>query len=315
VINDAKDFLETRGLDALMPVRRLRLGSLQSLEAKGMAMRLPEGFADSSPFPSHVEAAGRAGDIALRIDRVLSPWPAREIEQTLITSRTFESMPMAARDNRGTTPSPAGSTVLIGGTTSGADPGRELRMDYGLLDLEAEKLIARYVGSAEWMAFNESVLRESLSSLQGRRSAPQPYAPESLSWSPAPSANPETTLPVPAGWTVQPGAPAPCAGLPQPAATTVASSAHDQAIQLRAAVWAGAAVAPDAAASACSPRRGSLDSASYAQSTTWLGVSYVIEGVFARVGSKVVQLEVLAPEQRGALARGLLAAWLKKATQ
>ena len=120
---------------------------------------------------------------------------------------------------------------------------------------------------------------------------------------------------MPAAWTVQPGAPAACAGLPPAETTVVASAAHDPAIQLRAAVWTGADVAADTAASACSSRRGSLGTASYAQSTTWLGVSYVIEGVFARVGSKMVQLEVLAPDQRGALARGLLAAWLKKVAE
>ena len=42
-------------------------------------------------------------------------------------------------------------------------------------------------------------------------------------------------------------------------------------------------------------------------------MSYVIEGVFARVGGRVVQLEVLATDQRGARARSLLALWLKKA--
>ena len=315
VINDAKDFLETRGLDALMPVRRLRLGMSPSLEAKGMAMRLPEGFADSSPFVSHVEAAGRTSNIALRIDRVLSPWPAKQIEQTLIGSQTFESMPMSARDNRGSPPPPADSTVLIGGAASGAEPGREFRIEYGVMDLESEKLIARYVGSAEWMAFNESVLRESLSSLQGRRFAPQQYAPDSLSWSPPSPASGEPMVPVPAGWLVQPGAPAPCNGLPQPAATTVASAAQDPAIQLRAAAWPGADLAPDAAASACSSSRGSLGTASSARTTSWLGVAYVIEGVFARAGAKLVQLEVLAPDQRGPLARGLLAAWLKKVAE
>jgi hypothetical protein len=39
----------------------------------------------------------------------------------------------------------------------------------------------------------------------------------------------------------------------------------------------------------------------------------MIEGVFARVGSRVVQLEVLATDQRAAFARSLLAPWLKKA--
>ena len=39
-----------------------------------------------------------------------------------------------------------------------ADTNQEIRMDYAVLDLGSEKLVARYVGPAEWMAFNESVL-------------------------------------------------------------------------------------------------------------------------------------------------------------
>jgi S1-C subfamily serine protease len=314
-INDVKDFLEARGLDQLLPVRRLRPGHLQALEAKGITLRLPEGFTDMSPFPSRVETAPRSGDIVLRIDRVLSPWSAKQIEQTLIGSRTFETAPMTPRESRGSPPLSADASALIGGATSGADPGREIQMDYGILDLEAEKLVARYVGSAEWMAFNESVLRESLGSLQGRRFPAELFAPETLLWSAPSATDGAIPVPMPVGWVVQPGAPVECAGLPRPGAVTEASPPHDSTIVLRAAVWSVADVVPDGAASACSSRRGSLGSASYARSTAWLGVSYVIEGVFAPVGVRVVQLEVLATDQRGASARSLLALWLKKAGQ
>ena len=43
-INQAKSFIESRGLDQLMPTRRLRLGGLQRFDAKGIALRLPEGL-------------------------------------------------------------------------------------------------------------------------------------------------------------------------------------------------------------------------------------------------------------------------------
>jgi len=80
-INDVKDFLESRGLDQVLPSRRLRLGALQSLEAKGIALRLPEAFVDVSPFQSHVETAPDGPEITLRIDRVLSPWRPRQLEE------------------------------------------------------------------------------------------------------------------------------------------------------------------------------------------------------------------------------------------
>jgi hypothetical protein len=85
---------------------------------------------------------------------------------------------------------------------------------------------------------------------------------------------------------------------------------------LRAAVWSAGEIVPDTAATACSSRRGAVDGASYASGGAWLGTSYIIEGAFVRVGSKqVLQLEVLATEQRAALAHALLSMWVKKISQ
>ena len=44
-------------------------------------------------------------------------------------------------------------------------------------------------------------------------------------------------------------------------------------------------------------------------------MSYIIEGVFTRIGQQVMQLEVLSPDRHSAFARALLAEWLKKATE
>ena len=94
-----------------------------------------------------------------------------------------------------------------------------------------------------------------------------------------------------------------------------ASPARDASIVLRVAVWS-AGVVPDAAALACSPRRGTAGPASYSTSVEWLGVSYMIEGTFTQAASgQIVQLEVLASEPRTAFARTLLGIWLKRATE
>src|SRR5262245_53562769 len=61
-INQAKEFLDSRGLDSLMPVRRLRLGAMQSFERKGMALRLPEGMNAASPFRSRLESVPEGSD-------------------------------------------------------------------------------------------------------------------------------------------------------------------------------------------------------------------------------------------------------------
>ena len=99
-------------------------------------------------------------------------------------------------------------------------------------------------------------------------------------------------------------------------AVTAAFPAHDFTFALRAAVWAAGDVVPEAAASACSSRRGSPGGASYSSRAAWLSVSYVIEGAFTRVGPRqVVQVEVLSTDQKNTFARALLAVWLKKATE
>ena len=85
---------------------------------------------------------------------------------------------------------------------------------------------------------------------------------------------------------------------------------------MRAALWPQSDLRPDGAASSCSSRRGSTGSASYASRVEFLGVSYLIEGVFASIGTgQVLQLEVVAPDRKSTFARGLLAAWLTKTTQ
>ncbi len=169
-INDVKDFLESRGLDQVLQSRRLRLGPLQNLEAKGIALRLPETLVDRSPFQSHVETGADGLDIALRIDRVLSPWRPRQLEETLLGGQTFETLSMTPREAR---TSPRAAQPMLHGSGTGNDvDGHDNRMDYAIVDLGPEKLVARYVGSSERMAFNESVLRESLSSLQAQRFVP-----------------------------------------------------------------------------------------------------------------------------------------------
>jgi len=309
-INDVKDFLESHGLDQAMQVPRLRLGPVQNLEAKGVALRLPETLVDASPFHSHVETVAGGVDIVLRIDRVRSPWTPRQLEETLIGGQTFEALSMMPREGR---VSRAGEPTMLLGSAAGLDASQNIRMDYAVLDLGPEKLVARYVGSPEQVAFNESVVRESLFSLQVQRFVPdERIAVEKLEWS---TQNDRSMVPVPAGWSVEPGRPSPCSGLPQPAGFTAAFPAHDFTLMIRAAVWRGGEIVPDAAASACSSRRGSVEGASYASRGAWLGTTYVAEGAFVRVGSnQVVQLEVLATEERAALARALLATWMKKAS-
>ena len=314
-INQAKDFLESRGLDSLMPARRLRLAASQSFEGKGIALRLPEGVSDVSPLRMRVETDTVASEVALRIDRSVSPWTVRQIEQTLTGSEAFERISFAANESQ-TASRPGSAPILFGrasGTLAGGDG--QVKMHYGILDLGSEKLVARYVGPAEQIAYNEGVLRDSLLSLEGRRLIAGDFGPlQSIEWSGAPAASSLSGLPLPTGWVVEPGGPSPCAGLPEATGAASVFPANDVTLALRAAVWDTEDVDPQKAAAACSSRRGAAGAASYALRVEWLGVSYAIEGVFVRLGARgVVQLEVISPDQKSMSARALLAAWVKLA--
>jgi hypothetical protein len=273
-------------------------------------LRLPAGYADTSPFRSRIETEGDAGDIVLRIDRVRSPWSVRQLEQTLTETQTFEPLPMTRRDGR---VSPVARQLILGGTVA-ADGPTEIRMDYALLDLGQEKLVARYVGSAESMAYNESVLRESLASLQGQVFGPRPMRlPGDAEWSATASIGDVRSLPVPAGWIAAATGPAGCPALPQPSAVTSVFSPEDSTVSMRAALFAADTIVPDTAAVRCSARRGALGATSYVSRADWLGVSYVIEGAFVATPSgQVAQLEVSAPVDNVTAARALLAAWARR---
>ena len=312
-INLAKDFLESRGLDSLMPSRRFRLGAPQTLAGKGISVRLPDGVGDTSPFRSRAESDPALASVALRIDRVFSPWNARQLERSLLGPEAFERLQIENSDSQ--VMPRAGSAPLLLGHAGGTSGAADMSMEYGILELGAEKLVARYVGSAEQLAYSESVFRDSLLSLDGQRLIAGSLPPvETLEWSQPPAAAGQLNLPLPAGWVVEPSAPSPCMGLPRATVVAAAYPDNDVTVALRGAVLDTTNVAPEDAAAACSSRRGSSGAASYALSADWLGVSYSIEGAFIRVGTRqLMQLEVISPNQKAPFARALLAEWLKKA--
>ncbi|HZM93596.1 MAG TPA: trypsin-like peptidase domain-containing protein [Vicinamibacterales bacterium] len=311
-INLAKDFLESRGLESLMPSRRFRPGPVQALEGKGISLRLPESVADTSPFRSRVESDPGPAGVALRIDRAFTPFTTRQLEESLLGSETFERVSVDTNESQIATR--GGGAPLLAGRADGTSGRADIRMQYGVLDLGAEKLVARYVGSAEQIAYSESVFRDSLLSLDGQRLTTGPLPPvEKLVWSLPSAAVSQLNLPLPAGWTIEPAAPSQCMGLPRATVAATAYPERDVTVALRAAVWDATSIVPESAASACSSRRGSSGATSYALVAEWLGVSYSIEGAFVRLGQRqAVQLEVIAPGQKVQFARALLAEWLKK---
>ncbi|PYR60977.1 MAG: hypothetical protein DMF85_03495, partial [Acidobacteria bacterium] len=88
-------------------------------------LRLPEGLSDVSPFRARIETDGKLSPVVLRIDRALSPWAPKQIEQALIGTQSFEAIVATATDNRpGLRP---GDTRSLAGRINGteADGTRE----------------------------------------------------------------------------------------------------------------------------------------------------------------------------------------------
>ena len=314
-VNQAKALLEARGFDHLMPSRALRLGPLSTFEVKGLALRLPEGFNDTSPLRQRIEAAAASGEVTLRVDRILSPFSLKQVEQQLIATQAFERLSQASATDSRTLSRPSGPPTLLGQQTAIAtDSSTDTRMIYAIVDLGREKLLARFVGTPEQVAFSESVLRASLASLEGRPliSGDASTSPPAK-WSHAVAADSRPLAPFPAGWVLEPGSPTACRGLAAFDMQGAAMPSNDFTLVLRVGVWNAATMMLDDVAAACSSRRGSLGTASYVLRADWMGVSYAIEGIFVRTGpQRIMQMEVLSTDSNAAFARALLAEWVKQ---
>jgi len=314
-INQVKAFLESRGLDHLMPTRALRLGGMSNSDAKGLALRFPEGFGDTSPLRQHVEAAS-SGELALRVDRILSPLSLKQIEQQLVGTQAFERLAQPGSTESRTFSRASAPSALIGQATATAtDAGADARMIFAIVDLGREKLVGRFVGSAEQIAFNESVLRASLISLEGRPLIAGGDVVPPTNWSIATTPDGQRLVPFPAGWIVEPSAPTSCRGLPAFDTQGAATPPQDFTLVLRAGVSTTSTLGPEQAAAACSSKRGSLGAASYSLRADWMGVSYTIEGVFVRAGpQRILQMEVLSTDAKATLARAFFAEWIRRSS-
>ena len=314
-INLVKKFLVTNGLDETLPVRLLALGPLYAPDAKGLRLRLPIGLEDVSSSRLQVASAEGLAAVALRIDRVPSTWSLEQLEQGLLQGNVFERFLGTPRVSQlrmsvGRRRVREGSAV-----GSGADDAA-LRMEYALVDLPRERVVARYVGPAEQMAANRSVLLASLASLDaeplltGEISRPVAalWQPVALTAADAPRVN------IPSDWIIAPGGPTGCI-LRAPADLTFAASpVRDYTVSFRFAWWRTGNGAGPGGASTCGSLPGS-PKPTYASSADWLGSGYVVEGRFESMNEHgVTQLEVIAPAQKIGFVRGLFAEWAKSLT-
>lgn len=300
-INLVKEFLARNGADTFMPSARLTLGYVFDSPEKLIRLQAPSGFEDSARSRLQVDSGTSVPGVALRIDRVASPWSLEQLENELLQGHGFERAPSTRAQS-----SSHEDRILRGEAYSHAGGG-SVRSLYAIVDLGEEKVVARYVGSAEQVAFSESLLAASLASIEV---APMIVAaarePRDAAWTRIDS--PGSIPVVPPGWVVDAGAPMPCVDLPAPGEPLVASPRRDFTVSFRVGRYPSGLDATQAAAR-CAGRRGSATKGDYRYTLSRFGVEYTIEGRFETSPSGVTQLEVVAPARKFAAARELFSRW------
>ncbi|HSL21453.1 MAG TPA: trypsin-like peptidase domain-containing protein [Vicinamibacterales bacterium] len=304
-INLVKDFLARNGVDTFLPATRLTLGPLYDAPGKLIRLHAVTGFEDGGPSRLAVDSGSSLAGVALHIDRVATGWSLEQLEEELRTGRAFEPQRTAEAGPRTRT------ERVLRAESSGLADGRPVRMMYSLVDLGGEKIVARYVGSAEQIAFNQSVLAASLASLEAAPMlATGPRSAQPDGWvAVVPASGLEAVKAIPAGWTLDAGAPLPCGGLPAVRTALFASPRHDFTVSF-AAGQHDTALAPARAARACAAGRGSATEATYRYRFSRLGVEYAVEGQFLGTDSGTLQLEMVVPTRDVTAARDLFQRWL-----
>ena len=319
-IDVVKDFLESHGLDSLLPAQRLRLGPAQGLDGKGLRLRLPQRLEDVAPQRLLADSGQSLEGVRFRLDRVFSPWSVSDLAELLLSGQAFETF---SAGSAGRDPVRKSSEGVEYGEATGRVPNRggAWKMVYAVLEVgEKEKLVARYLGDAEQVAFNRGALLRSLASMEAERLlVDEVRAAPHVEWEAASLPGARWSglahVTMPTDWILEPGTPFPCPGAPPLEAALAASPPGDFTVSLRAAWWPTRKATPETAASSCSNRRGSLGETSYTFGEDWLGIRYTVQGSFMSVGEGLLQLEVVAPAEKAGYLTGLFAAWVRENTR
>lgn len=325
-VNDVKDFLESNGLLERLPVARLHAGVRHLLEWKQLAVDLPDGYSDRSSARVLADA-GDMGEIGFRIDRWETPWPASGLEEALLGGQAAPEFvpaaarpgPRIARDRQAPATLAAGRTPSLIGSGVGIDRnGRRFRVEYAIVDLGREKVVARYHGPADALAFNLGLLRRSLRSFEAaplplglpRRSQPGQEPP----LEPATFSNGDGAVVAPRAWPREPATQAGCRALPASDAGLLVRHPADYTVVFRALRWSGSEAALRAAVARCEGRTGRSRETdadpSYESRFDRLGVAVGVRGTLLRRDGGSLLLELEAPVAKLEPVEDLYARWL-----
>ena len=302
-INLVKEFLARNGLDTSLPATRVALGHAYDSPEKLIRFSAPIGFDDVANTRLAVDSGATLPGVALHIDRILSPWPIEQVEGALISGSAFERHEAVRFES----PVREGRALRGEAKVRGGETGQ--RMLYSVIDEGPEKIVARYVGSSEQVAFNESVLFASLASIESQKMIgrkPPDGAGPAFSGASSPVLA-DVVRRIPSGWVLDGGAPVPCAGLKPPSESLVVSPRWDFGTSFRIARY-GRASDLEQAAARCG-ERGSGGGASYQQRLSRFGVEYSVEGRFVTSESGMLQIELVAPTRAFVAARETFTRW------
>lgn len=329
-VNVAKDFLEANGLLELLPVARLRPGVRHTLDWKGVAIELPDGFSDQSTSRTLADG-GEIGEIGFRAYRLATSWPVAGLEEAILGGGEVPGfVPAPANAGRRQAPRkraavalPTGDPPGVVASAAGTDPsGRPFRVEYAIVDRKQEKVVARYLGPADAVAFNLGLIRRSLESLEAAQMLmplpPQPLVAgrpglESVSFPEG-----EGRVLAPAGWPREPASQSACDRLPQPENGLAASHPSDFTLVLRALRWTTSGTGLEQAVRACGQGRGAGSGASAAGETRYarrferLGVPIEACGLLVTRGPETLVLELEAPVAKLPIVEGLYDRWVRE---
>lgn len=304
-INRVKDFIEANGLLAQLPARRLRLGSPQSFDWKGVRLSLPERFDDASPSRLRVAGGALAEEGALRVDRIATPLSLAQLEQALLAGE-LDGVPLAARPSLAgpstASPDDPVSRRARFGSATGSRANEAERVEYALYDLGKEKLVARFVAPPQQVAFNLSIIQGSLRSLEAvRQLTDEVRAPLAAEWREVTLRDPRApAVPIPAHFVTDETGGASCPELGPPDSLLSASPAGDFTVVFRVSFWARAeGVLEVARACPAEAERARL------------GVAYRSRSSFVPEGGGLLRFEAEAPREKWPFVEALAGAWLE----
>jgi hypothetical protein len=292
-----KDFLAAHlGAPALR--ERLEPGARQSLSGKRLALALPEGLADEAPERVRVFAA--ANELRLEIDRVISDWTLDALAASVAQGGLDGLVATPGSDRRQ-------EPDRISGTASAG----AIAVEYAVVGVAGEALLARWIGEADAVAFNRGALRRTLGSLDPEPLR-DPDIPLAAALEPLRLRGGPPQLPgLPTGWLDEPLRQAPCPAIAVPDSGRAARWPGDFRVVVRVSWWREAGGSAGETARLCSSQASGLGGGSWSLPGERLGSHFAREGLFLEREGGLLLLEVETPVEHAEAVRPVAADWIR----